>query len=191
MSLSSEIEKTIESFLSNAKCSLEDVCEIKRFAHNLENKLDVEFICGLFSVGTSLTAKELIESHAHKGAPLAQLMIGILKLNGVKYSQNKPEAIFWLRRSYLGKNSKAGFVLFSIFANGNGIKANEKMAIRYLKGTADLGDCDAQYYYCKYLIANAKNNRNMDVAFHYLSLSAKNGNSEALALLKKYGGVIQ
>lgn len=157
----------------------------KFFTENC-SEIDAEFVNTLLSAkseGANI-GLELMESYAYKGSPAAQLAIGVLKLEGKGIEKNVPEAIFWLKRAYIGKNPKSGLILFSVYANGIGVTENLAKAREYLKGSADLGVPKAQYYYACMLIDGDGGPSDEETAIDYMYMSANNGYEDAVTFLK-------
>lgn len=125
------LEKSNQFFAEN--CSEIDAEFINRLMTNKAEGINVGF--------------DLMEDYAYKGSPAAQLALGVLKLEGKGVEQNIPEAIFWLKRAYIGNNPKSGLMLSTVYSNGIGVKECMTKARKYMKGSADLGVPKAQYYY--------------------------------------------
>ncbi|MEA1988331.1 MAG: tetratricopeptide repeat protein [Pseudomonadota bacterium] len=159
------------------------------FAENC-SEIDAEFINKLLSAkkeGSNI-GLELMEEYAYKGSPAAQLAIGAIKLEGKGFAKNVPEAIFWLKRSYIGKNPKSGFMLSSVYANGIGVAENMYKAREYLKGSADLGVPKAQYYYYAVMLIDGEGGAvDEELAVDYMLLAANNGYEDAITFLKENG----
>lgn len=156
----------------------------KFFSENC-SEIDAEFINCLMrnkSEGNNVGIS-LMEDYSYKGSPAAQLAIGALKLEGKGVDKNIPEAIFWLKRAYIGKNPKAGLMLSGIYSNGIGVQECMIKSREYMKGSADLGVPKAQYYYAGMLLEGEGGPVDEDEAIDYMFLAANNGSEEAIEFL--------
>lgn len=150
------------------------------------SEIDAEFVNTLLSAkaeGTNI-GLELMESYAYKGSPAAQLAIGVLKLEGKGIAKNVTEAIFWLKRAYIGKNPKSGLMLSAVYANGLGVTENMVKAREYLKGSADMGVPKAQYHYAGMLIDGDGGSIDEETAIDYMFMAANNGYEDAVTFLR-------
>lgn len=148
-------------------------------------EIDAEFINRLMTIkadGTNV-GFELMEDYAYKGSPAAQLAIGVLKLEGKGVEKNVPEAIFWLKRAYIGNNPKSGLMLSTVYSNGIGVKECMTKAREYMKGSADLGVPKAQYYYAGMLFEGEGGPVDEETGIDYMFKAANSGNEDAIEFL--------
>ena len=184
----SNIEKVRDfiNSLSNAELDDDELLEkSNQFFSTNCSEIDAEFVNRLLTnkaEGTNVGI-ELMENYAYKGSPAAQVAIGALKLEGKGVKQSVPEAIFWLKRAYIGKNPKAGLMLSSVYANGIGVKENMVKSREYMKGSADLGVPKAQYYYAGMLLEGEGGPVDEESAIDYMFMAANGGNEDAIEFL--------
>lgn len=155
------------------------------FAENC-HQLDAEFVKRVLAEkasGNNITLP-LIEEYAYLGAPAAQVMYGVMKLEGQGVGKNEQEAIFWLKRAFNGNNPNAGVVLSAIYANGIGVAVNMQKALAYAKVPAELGVPKAQYCYALLLLEDASAPVDEDVVISYMVAAANNGHAKAIKFLK-------
>jgi TPR repeat protein len=183
-----DIEKTKEFVASLSEGQLTDEQLIEKsnqfFAENC-SEIDAEFINRLMNnkaEGTNV-GFELMEQYAYKGSPAAQLAIGVLKLEGKGVEKNVPEAIFWLKRAYIGNNPKSGLMLSTVYSNGIGVKECMTKAREYMKGSADLGVPKAQYYYAGMLFEGEGGPVDEETGIDYMFKAANSGNEDAIEFL--------
>ncbi|TXH97538.1 MAG: sel1 repeat family protein [Rheinheimera sp.] len=149
-------------------------------------QLNAEFVKRLLeekAVGNNISL-QLIEEYAYLGAPAAQVMYGVMKLEGQGIAKNEQEAIFWLKRAFNGKNPNAGVVLSAIYANGIGVAADMQKALAYAKVPAELGVPKAQYCYALLLLENASTPVDEDIVISYMVAAANNGHAKAIKFLQ-------
>lgn len=182
-----QIKKFVESITQDNISDDQLLARSNQFFQANCTEIDAEFINTLLSAKSEglNVGIELMQEYAYKGSPAAQLAIGSLKLEGQNIEKNIPEAIFWLKRSYLGKNPKSGLILFSVYANGIGVAEDMVKAREYLKGSADLGVPKAQYYYAGMLIEGEGGSVDEESAIDYMFMAANNGYEDAITFLKE------
>ena len=161
------LEKSNQFFAEN--CSEVDAEFINRLMTNKAEGIDAGF--------------DLMEDYAYKGSPAAQLALGVLKLEGKGIEQNIPEAIFWLKRAYIGNNPKSGLMLSTVYSNGIGVKECMIKAREYMKGSADLGVPKAQYYYAGMLFEGEGGPLDEESGIDYMFKAANSGNEDAIEFL--------
>lgn len=155
------------------------------FAEN-GHQLDAEFIKRVFAekAAGSNAVPQLIEEYAYLGAPAAQVMYGVMKLEGQGVKKNEQEAIFWLKRAFNGNNPNAGVVLGAIYANGIGVAVNTQKALAYVKVPAELGVPKAQYCYALLLLEEATELADEETAMSHMVAAANSGHAKAIKFLK-------
>jgi len=181
-----QAKKFIESLSEQDLSDDELLAKTNKFFSENCSEIDAEFVDKLLSSKAEglNVGVELMEEYAYKGSPAAQLAIGALKLEGKGVVKNVHEAIFWLKRSFIGKNPKSGFLLFSVYANGIGVSENMVKAREYLKGSADMGFPKAQYYYAGMLLEGEGGEIDEELAIDYMFLAANSGYEDAITFLK-------
>ncbi|MDP5460334.1 tetratricopeptide repeat protein [Alishewanella sp. SMS8] len=181
-----QAKKFIESLSEQDLSDDELLAKTNKFFSENCSEIDAEFVDKLLSSKAEglNVGFELMEEYAYKGSPAAQLAIGALKLEGKGVVMNVHEAIFWLKRSFIGKNPKSGFLLFSVYANGIGVSENMVKAREYLKGSADMGVPKAQYYYAGMLLEGEGGEIDEELAIDYMFLAANSGYEDAITFLK-------
>ena len=187
MSKNQQVKKFIESLSDQDLNDDELLAKSNEFFSENCSEVDAEFVDRIFlskKEGLSFGI-ELMEEYAYKGSPAAQLAIGALKLEGKGVVKNVSEAIFWLKRSFQGKNPKSGLLLFSTYYNGIGVSENKIKACQYLKGSAEMGVPEAQYYYACMLLEGEDGEIDKDLAIDYMFLAANSGYEDAITFLKE------
>ena len=185
-----DLEKARQFVATLSEEDLEDEEKIEKFnSFFVENceQLDAEFINKIINNKDLETENRvaLMEEYAYKGSAAAQLTVGVMKLEGNGMTQNIPEAIFWLRRSYNGNNPKAGLILAGIYVNGISVKENLFKAREYVKASADQGVPKAQYLYALMLLDGDGGSIDENAAIEYMFFAANGGSEEALQFLQE------
>lgn len=186
----SDIEKVKRFITSLIQKELNDE-DLKResneFFKDSANLLNKDFMEALLSrrANNALVNVNIIVEYAYRGSPVAQLLTGVGRLTGLGAEKNQSEGIFWLKRSYGGKNTNAAMILYTVYASGIGVFEDMAKARTYLNGAADLNVPKAQYMLAQMLFSGEGGVVDEDHAIEYMYRAAKNNCQDAIEFLSK------
>lgn len=169
----SDIEKVKRFITSLIRKELNDE-DLKResneFFKDSANLLNKDFMEALLArrVDNALVNVNIIVEYAYRGSPVAQLFTGVGRLVGLGAEKNESEGIFWLKRSYGGKNTNAAMILYTVYASGIGVFEDMAKARTYLNGAADLNVPKAQYMLAQMLFSGEGGAVDEDHAIEYM-----------------------
>ncbi|WP_167404778.1 tetratricopeptide repeat protein [Vibrio penaeicida] len=186
----SDIEKVKRFITSLIQKDLSDedlTRESNEFFKDTANLLNRDFIEALISrrANNALVNVNIIVEYAYRGSPVAQLLTGVGRLLGLGADKNESEGIFWLKRSYCGKNTNAAMILYTVYASGIGVFEDMAKARTYLNGAADLNVPKAQYMFAQMLFSGEGGITDEDHAIEYMYKAAKNNCQDAIDFLSK------
>ncbi len=182
-----EIRQLVESLMEENLSDADIIERSSKFFRRNVSELDAEFATGILQAKSEHggdAVLPIIEEYAARGAPAAQLALGVLMLEGRGIAQNRNEALFWLIRAFNGKNPNAGFILAIIYLGDNGVAEDTRKARRYMKVSADQGVPRAQFYYGQMLGQGVGGPVDDEQALMYIQKAADAGHSAAIESLE-------
>ncbi|MBD1558688.1 sel1 repeat family protein [Vibrio sp. S9_S30] len=159
----------------------------KELFKDTANLLNKDFMEALLSrrVSQALANINIIVEFAYRGSPVAQLLTGVDRLFGLGSEKNESEGIFWLERSYRGRNATAAMILYTVYASGIGVFEDMVKARSYLNSAADLNVPKAQYMLALMSLSGEGGEVDEDHAIEYMYRAAKNHCQDAIEFLSR------
>lgn len=136
----------------------------------------------------------MIDSAAHRGSASAQVLLGLIYLNGMAaHTKDEARAALWFEKAAQQGNDYAQKKLADLYEEGRGLPKNLLLAADWREKAAKRGNIKAQLLLGKMYLAGAGVNQDKVRAAYWLKRAAIEGdNVEAQNLLAKMqsGGVV-
>ncbi len=105
-----------------------------------------------------------------------------VRLASSKYGnvKNSSKKLFFAKRAAKRGNSKAQFDLAIMYATGNGVKKDERVAFNWFHKSARGGNIEAKYYMGLSFLQGRGVRRDAHLARYWFKQAAKNGHQKAI-----------
>lgn len=129
----------------------------------------------------------MIDSAAHRGSASAQVLLGLIYLNGTaEHAKDEARAALWFEKAALQGNDYAQKKLADLYEEGRGLPKNLLLAADWREKAANRGNAQAQFLLGKMYLAGAGVGQDNVRAAYWLNRAATEGdNLDARNLLAK------
>ncbi len=129
---------------------------------------------------------ELLQEAAEKGRPKAQLVLGLLYLEGRDYLPKDAEkAVKWIKRAADNNMVEAAALLGALYLTGEEVECDYEKACEYLAKAARKGHPASQYMYAMQCALGLGREVDADEARIWMNAAAENGDEDAQEFLKE------